>query len=317
MSAAGERARIAVMGAGAVGCHFGAMLARAGHDVTLIGRATHVEAMRAHGLRLVSADHDGAVPVRASIDPAAVAGADLVLFCVKSTDTDTAARQIAPHVGADAVLVSLQNGVDNAERLAAHVACEVVPAVVYIAVAMTEPGVVCHSGGGEVTLASGARSDEIARMLVDAGVRASVSDNALGALWAKLVANCAVNALSAIARRPYGQMAQEGGIWAVMREALDEASSVAAAAGVTLPGGVWESVERIVATMPEQFSSTAQDLMRGRPSEIDHLNGYVVRRGAELGVPTPVNRTLHALVKLLETGDAPAAAAGRPQPKNQ
>ncbi len=246
---------IAVMGAGAVGCYYGGMLARAGHEVTLIGRAQHVEAIRkAGGLRFEEKGFDAVVPLRAAEEATAVRGAKLVLFTVKSGDTESAGRALAPHLERDAVILSLQNGVDNAERLAGVLGRGVIPAV----------------------------------------------DNVIGALWAKLIVNCAYNAISAIAQLPYGRMVQVEGIPAVMQQVVDECLAVARAARITVPGDLLKAVPKIAETMPGQFSSTAQDLARGKPTEIEHLNGYVAKKGEAHGVPTPVNRTLLALVKLLE-----------------
>jgi 2-dehydropantoate 2-reductase len=132
-----------------------------------------------------------------------------------------------------------------------------------------------------------------------------VSDNVIGALWAKLVVNCAYNALSAITQLPYGRMVQGEGVPAVMRDVVDECLAVAGAVGVEVPRDLLQAVPRIAETMPGQFSSTAQDLARGKPTEIDHLNGFVVRKGDALGVPTPANRVLLALVKLLEERGSP------------
>ncbi|NLD54249.1 MAG: 2-dehydropantoate 2-reductase [Burkholderiaceae bacterium] len=290
----------AVMGAGAVGCYYGAMLARAGHAVTLIGRPQHVEAIRRDGLHLESDQFDGHVPANASTSADAVAGAELVLFCVKSTDTDAAAAAIAPHLGERSIVLSLQNGVDNAERLQAALRCEVIPAVVYVATEMSGPGRVKHLGRGELVIGRSPASERVAVQLRAAGVPVTVSDNVAGDLWTKLVVNCAYNALSAITRLPYGRMVQGEGIPGVMHDVVRECLAVAQAGGVTVPGDLARTVPEIARTMPGQYSSTAQDLMRGKPTEIDHLNGYVVRKGAQLGVSTPVNRALHSLVKLLE-----------------
>jgi 2-dehydropantoate 2-reductase len=144
--------RVAVVGAGAVGSFFGAALAQAGHPVTLIGRAAHVAAINRTGLRLERADRVEIVPIAASVDLSAVQGADLVLFCVKSTDTEAAADAMAPHLGADALVLSLQNGVENAATIARRVRQPVVPAVVYVATAMPEPGVVKHYGRGDLVI---------------------------------------------------------------------------------------------------------------------------------------------------------------------
>ena len=288
------------MGAGAVGCYYGAMLARAGHRVTLIGRPQHVEAVQRAGLRLQSHTFDEAVRLEASTAPDAVCDAELVLFSVKSNDTESAGKTIAPHLAADTAIVTLQNGVDNAERLANTLGREVTPAVVYVAVEMAGAGHVRHHGRGELVIGRGKRSDEIVAAFAAAGVPVEISSNVAGALWAKLIVNSAYNALSAIAQLPYGKLVQGAGVPEVMREVVDECLAVARASGVQVPGDMHETVRRIAQTMPAQFSSTAQDLARRKKTEIEHLNGFVVRKGEAHGVPTPVNRVLLALVKLRE-----------------
>ena len=294
-------AKIAVMGAGAVGCYYGGMLARAGHDVTLIGRPNHVDAIQRDGLLLDTQSFKEQVRLQASTEPSAVAGATLVLFCVKSTDTEGAAAAIRPHLLPGALVLSLQNGVDNAVRLqAALPAQEVAASVVYVATEMPGPGHVKHNGRGELVIAASPNSTEAAALLVAAGVPTDISSNVEGALWAKLILNCAYNALSAITQQPYGQLVQGEGVQDVIRDLVNECLAVAQADGITVPGDVWQAVERIAQTMPQQLSSTAQDLARGKRSEIDHLNGYVLRRGEVLGIATPVNRVMHTLVKLLE-----------------
>src|SRR5688572_6012142 len=290
--------KIAVMGAGAVGCYYGGMLGRAGHDVTLIGRQRHVDEVLRAGLLLQTRDFEARVRMNASTSAQGARGAELVLFCVKSTDTEAAGAELAPHLDARALVLSLQNGVDNAARLQALLKQRVAPAVVYVATEMAGPGHVKHHGRGELVVPPevGAWKDAFSR----AGVPLQISDNVIGALWAKLVVNCAYNALSAITQLPYGRLVQGEGVEAVMRDAVDECLAVARACGVTLPGDMHETVPGIARTMPSQYSSTAQDLASGKRTEIDHLNGYVVRKGLALGIPTPVNRALHTLVKLME-----------------
>ncbi|WP_208934881.1 ketopantoate reductase family protein [Paracidovorax avenae] len=297
--------RIAVMGAGAVGCYFGALLARAGHAVTLIGRPAHVEAIRANGLHLQTAALDDQVPMAADTDPAAVRGADVVMFCVKSTDTEDAARQIQPHLAPGALVLTLQNGVDNDERVRGVLgnAHPVAAAVVYVATEMAGPGHVRHHGRGELVIAPSPRSTTVAQQFSAAGIATEISDNVRGALWAKLVLNCAYNAISAIAQQPYGRLVQTPGVADVIADVVAECLAVAEADGVQIPGDVGAAVNRIAATMPGQMSSTAQDLARGKPSEIDHLNGYVVARGKAVGVGTPVNRALWVLVKVVEASE--------------
>jgi 2-dehydropantoate 2-reductase len=288
------------MGAGAVGCYYGAMLARAGHQVTLIGRAQHVEAVRRAGLRLQTNQFDECIKLESSTEPNATRGAGIVLFAVKSTDTEAAGKALSPNLAPDAAIVTLQNGVDNAERLAATLGREVIPAVVYVAVEMAGAGHVRHHGRGELLIGRGTGSEAIVAAFAAAGVPVEISDNVAGALWAKLVVNCAYNALSAITQLPYGRLVQGAGVPAIMDDVVDECLALARACGVQVPGDAHETVRRLAQTMPGQYSSTAQDLARKKKTEIDHLNGFVVRKGEALGVPTPVNRVLLALVKLRE-----------------
>ena len=297
-----DRLRIAVMGAGAVGCYFGALLARAGHAVTLIGRPAHVQAIQARGLRLQTATEDVHVPLAASTEASAVQGADAVLLCVKSTDTEDAARQMLPHLAPGALVLTLQNGVDNDERARAVLGPShpVAAAVVYVATAMEGPGHVRHHGRGELVIAPAPGSERVAQAFGAAGIPTQISDNVRGALWAKLVLNCAYNALSALTQQPYGWLAAQDGVDGVIGDLVDECLAVAKAGGVQIPGDIHAAVRGIAETMPGQRSSTAQDLARGRPTEIEHLNGYVARRGAALGVPTPVNRAMRVLVRLAE-----------------
>lgn len=310
---------IAVMGAGAVGCYYGALLARAGHAVTLIARSAHVQAIEQHqGLWLESSAFTGRVPLRASTQASAVAGAQYVLFCTKATDTESAGRSIAPHLAADAVVWSLQNGVDNAPRLAQVFTQQgqgqtVVPVVVYVAAAMAGPGHVRHLGRGELLVGPSAHHAPLMAALAGAGVSVEESANVTQALWAKLVLNCVYNPLSAITHLSYGPMLGSAGIASaqieqMVRDIVQECCAVAHASGITLPPDTLQKVLQLAATMPEQQSSTAQDLARGKRSEIDHLNGFIVREGQRLGVPTPANRLLHTLVRLQEQFPTAAAA---------
>jgi 2-dehydropantoate 2-reductase len=299
---------VAVMGAGAVGCYFGATLARAGVNVRLIGRPALVDAVERNGLRLESVGSVERIVVAATTDPAGVAGAGLVLFCVKSPATEAAARAIAPHLAPGAVVLGLQNGVDNFERLCAHIKGAVVPAVVYVAAEILAPGVVRHNGRGDLVIgappARRADADLIRRLaahLVGANIPTRITDNIEGELWWKLVLNCAYNAVSALGRSRYGPMTAMPEVRRVMTDAVREIMALAQAKGVRIAmADPIEATLRFSAGMPQAISSTAQDIAVGRPTEIDHLNGYVVRESEARGLPAPVNRTLYALVKLLE-----------------
>ena len=293
--------KIAVVGAGAVGCYYGGLLARAGFPVTLIGRAHHVAAIQAHGLRLQTQESDAFVALNASTDLAAVQDADLVLFCVKSADTEGVGAQIAPFLAPAAALLCLQNGVDNAQRLRLVLPQHHVSSVVvYVATEMAGPGHVRHHGRGELLLESQPAGSPALAVLKAAGITADVSDNVRGALWFKLILNCAYNAISAITQLPYGQMVPGVGVRDLMHDVVAECLQVAQADGVEIAGDVDAGIALIFNGMPHQLSSTAQDLARGKPSEIDYLNGTIVRLGQQHLIATPANRALWALVKLLE-----------------
>jgi len=301
---------VAVMGAGAVGCYFGAMLARAGAQVRLIGRPALVDAVSRDGLRFEGIDFKGRIALSATADAAGVAGAGLVLFSVKSPDTEAAALAIAPYLAPGAIVLDLQNGVDNCERLRARIANVVVPAVVYVAAEIPAPGVLRHNGRGDLVIgelgpcqSGDAMIANLAAYLSGANIPTRISDNVEGELWWKLILNCAYNAVSALGRSRYGPMLAMPEIRQVMSEAVREIIALAEAKGVriAMPDPV-EAVLRFGEYMPQAISSTAQDLERSRPTEIDYLNGYVVRECDSRGLPAPVNRTLHALVKLLEQG---------------
>ncbi len=306
MERAEQWPRTGVVGAGAVGGYFGGMLARAGAPVVMIGRKAFVDAVNAHGLIIDRPDGQLRIHANASTEMSAVRNCALILFCVKANNTSAVAQQMAPYVSPETTVVCLQNGVDNAERVRAIARVTAIPAAVYVAVSVPQPGHVKHLARGDLVIGPPSeKTAEIARLLQRAKIPCRVSENIEGELWAKLVCNCALNAISALGRARYGEMARDPNAKALMRRVVDEALAVARASGVVMPGigdtesGMAAAME-IATQMADAFSSTAQDLNRGRPTEIDALNGYIVRRGAELGVPTPVNHALFTLVKLAE-----------------
>lgn len=308
-----EWPRIGVFGAGAVGCYYGARLALAGAPVTLVGRGPHVQAMRAQGLVLHAGGQRRVAAVSADTEPAALAHAEVVLFCVKSRDTDTGGRALAPLLRPDAVLVSLQNGVDNPLRLRAAAGRDALAAAVYVACSMSAPGEVRHAGRGDLILgpvpgASGAsgpvEAQRVAALFERAGVPCPVVPDARPALWEKLVMNCVFNALSALGRSRYARLVADAGARALMAEVVAECVAVAGSEGVPLPPAeqlVADAI-RLGTAMSGATSSMAQDLAAGRPTEIDALNGLVVRLGEAAGVPVPVNRALSTLVRLAQAG---------------
>jgi 2-dehydropantoate 2-reductase len=298
--------KIAVVGAGAVGGYFGGLLARAGAPVVMIGRETFVEAVKKNGLFLDTLQFQQSVQVEASTELNAVLGAEVVLFCVKTTDNTATARALAPLLAPGAVVLSMQNGVDNVEQIRAAAQIEALPTVVYVAASVPEPGRVKHVGRGDLVVGpENVMTKRIAALFSRANVPCRISDNIQGELWTKLVWNCALNAISALGRAKYGQIAASADAWKVVEGAVYEVLAVARAARIHPPGledpkAAIAGALKVATQMSEALSSTGQDLNRGKRTEIDSLNGYVSRRGAELGVPTPVNQALYALVKLAE-----------------
>jgi 2-dehydropantoate 2-reductase len=297
---------IAVVGAGAVGGYFGGLLARAGAPVVMVGRPAFVEAVKKDGLFLDTLHFQETVRVEASTDLGAIRGAEIVLFCVKTTDNAATARAIAPLLAPNALVLSFQNGVDNVEQIRGAAAIEALPTVVYVAASVPEPGQVKHVGRGDLVFGpKNEKTERAASLFSRAHVPCRISDNILGELWTKLIWNCALNAVSALGRAKYGQIAASTDAGKVVETVVHEVLAVARAADIHPPGledpkAAIAGAVKIATQMAEALSSTAQDLIRGKRTEIDSLNGYISRRGAELGVPTPVNHALYALVKLAE-----------------
>jgi 2-dehydropantoate 2-reductase len=299
--------RIAVVGAGAVGGYFGGMLARAGAHVVMIGRAPFVEAVKANGLLLDTLHFSESVQIEASTDIEAARGAHVVLFCVKTTDTLATACSMSPLLPPEAIVVSMQNGVDNAEQIRAAAGIDALGAVVYVAASVPKPGVIKHVGRGDLVIGPrNARTEQVAALFERASVPCRISDNIEGELWVKLTWNCALNAISALSRAKYGQIAASEDARQVVADIVREVLAVARASHVRPPGLEDPKVAsvgayKVAQQMSEALSSTAQDLLRGKPTEIDSLNGYIARRGVALSVPTPVNHALFLLVKLAES----------------
>jgi 2-dehydropantoate 2-reductase len=308
--------RVAVVGAGAVGGYFGGILARAGAPVIMIGRAAFVAAVKKNGLFLDTMQFKESVRVEASTELKDVRGAEIVLFCVKTTDNAATASGLQPLLAPGTLVVSMQNGVDNAEQIRAASGMDALSAVVYVAASVPEPGRVKHVGRGDLVVGPrNAHSERFAALFEDAHVGCRISDNIAGELWTKLTWNCALNAVSALGRAKYGQIAASPDARKLVETAVYEVLAVAKAANVHPPGFEDPQVAiagsfKIATQMAEALSSTAQDMNRGKRTEIDSLNGYISRRGLELGVPTPVNHALYTLVKLAEaTGISSLASA--------
>ena len=299
--------KTAVVGAGAVGGYFGGMLVRAGAPATFIGRPAFVEAVQKDGLFLDTTQFQERIPASASADLSAARDAEIVLFCVKTTDTRTTAKELASLVAPNAILVSKQNGVDNAEQIHAASGLNALAAVVYVAASVPAPGTVKHVGRGDLVLGpENPSTRRVAEIFLRANVPCRISENIAGELWTKLVWNCALNALSALGKVTYGEIIASPDARQLLEGTVYEVLAVAKAAGIQPPGledpkvafaGAYKIAEQMSATR----SSTSQDMMRGKRTEIDSLNGFIARKGRELGVPTPLNHALFTLVKLAES----------------
>lgn len=308
---------VAVVGFGGVGAYYGGMLARAGAPVTVLGRpgsrSAHLEAVAREGLRMRTLTFEETVRVAVAGDPSALRGAELILFCVKSVDTTAAAAGIAGHLAPGALVLDLQNGFDNPLKLR-EAGIDPIPAVVYVASAVERPGELVHRGRGDLVIGHRDRTGDVARAaawLEAAGIPCRVSDNVEAELWLKLILNSMANATSALTGATYRTLAEFGPAWEVARDVAREGVEVARRDGYVLDAGkVITLGVRVCRDVGAATSSTQQDLAAGRPTEIDSLNGYIARRGKELGVPTPVNRALWALVRLREKTEG-IAAPGR------
>jgi 2-dehydropantoate 2-reductase len=273
----------------------------------MIGRPSFVEAVQHSGLFLDTVQFQETVHAQASTELSAAADADVVLFCVKTKDTAAVSRQLAAILPARAVVVSLQNGVNNAEEIRAASGIDALPAVVYVAASVPAPGRVKHLGRGDLVVGPrNKRTEMVATLFASAQVPCRISDNIDGELWTKLIWNCALNAISALGRVTYGEIIASTDAKLVIETVVYETLQVARAKAIHPPGledprAALAGSFKIAEQMSGTRSSTAQDLARSKQTEIDSLNGYVARAGAQLGVPTPVNHALYTLVKLYES----------------
>ena len=297
--------KVAVVGAGGVGGYFGGRLALAGADVHLVARGPHLNTLRERGLRVVSVRGDFSVSPRATDDPGVIGPCDVVLFCVKSYDTEQAAERLPPLVNGETAVLSLQNGVDNVEKIAAVVGeRHVMGGAAFIFAAIAEPGVIADSGGpGSVVFGEldGSRSPRAVRLLAlfeRAGVGAELVADIRTRLWDKYAFICAQAGLTATTRLPIGEIRGTPETWAAFKRLAGEVVALAAAEGVRLPDDVVERISAFAhALEPSGFSSLYHDLTNGRRMELEALHGHVARRSRRHGLEAPVSDVVYALLK--------------------
>ncbi len=296
-----------------MGSLFGGYLQAGGNEVWLVDTsAGHIDAIATHGLRITEPDgQERIVRPRATTDPRSVGPCDLVLVFVKSYHTRQAAASLAPLLGAETVVLTLQNGLGNVDALAEEVPrSHIMAGTTGQGANVLAAGHIHHAGAGETLIGEldGAPTPRLRRLveaLSDAGLHASASDNVQGALWAKLLVNIAINPLTAILRVRNGRLLEVPEAVGIMREAVNEGLAVAGRAGVRIPlEDPWAHVQDVARRTANNRSSMLQDVEMGRRTEIDVINGAIVREGSHLGVATPVNLALLRLVKCLEQTDS-------------
>jgi 2-dehydropantoate 2-reductase len=306
--------RIVVMGAGGVGGYFGAQYARAGHDVAFVARGRHLAALRVRGLTVESdVGPVQAMRVVATDDPAALAPADVVMFCVKLWDVESAARQIEPLLAAGGIVVPFQNGVESHEVLMRVLGAQrVAGGVAQIAVVIREPGVIAHAGAMaklKVGAFPGGRRDAVGEFAAAgraAGIDVELVDDIHRALWEKFVFLAAMSGATALARQPIGVVRADADLRAALAASMRETVAVAAAQGVVFDAGFVDRQMAFVDGLPGGMrSSLLNDLAAGNRLEAPWLAGAVARLAAAAGLPAPVNATIYAAFKPYLNG-APA-----------
>jgi 2-dehydropantoate 2-reductase len=298
--------RIAVVGAGGVGGGFGAALAKAGADVTFIARGAHLAAMKSQGLRVQGPRGEThLVPTQASDDPAAIGTVDVVLFCVKLWDVESAGEHIKPLIGPGTAVIPLQNGIDAAERLIPILGeGAVMGGVAQISASITAPGVIQQVGTfmrmifGELDGTRSQRGEDFLALCLKAGFDATLSEQVITDLWMKFILLAANAGMTALARQPIGRLRDDPDIRPIFLAAFQETINVGRAKGIALPADALEKILDFIGHAPPAMkASMALDLDRGNRLELPWLNGKVAELGRALGVPTPTHSMIYAMLK--------------------
>jgi 2-dehydropantoate 2-reductase len=298
--------RIAVVGAGGVGGGFGAALAKAGADVTFLARGAHLAAMKSAGLKVQGPRGDThLVPTQATDDPAAIGTVDIVLFCVKLWDVESAGERIKPLIGPGTAVIPLQNGIDAAERLIPILGTgAVMGGVAQISASITAPGVITQVGTfmrmifGELDGSRSKRAEDFLALCGKAGFDATLSEQILTDLWMKFIQLASNAGLMSLARQPIGQLRDDPDLRPIFMAAYREVLDVGRAKGIALPADAVERILDVTAHMPPAMkASMALDLDRGNRLEVPWLSGKVAELGRQLGVPTPTHGMMYAMLK--------------------
>lgn len=290
--------KIAIFGSGGVGGYFGGRLAASGQDVTFLARGAHLLALQQHGLRITSPLGDAHVAkVQATDRPQAIGPVDVVLLTTKLYDTDAAAATLAPLIGPNTVVITLQNGVDAVDMVAAHVGRQhVAGGVAYIVAVIQEPGHIRHTTAQQLVFGEmdGRRSDRLVafeQACIKAGFQAKASENIQADLWTKFVRLATWSGMTSVTRSPMGVVRETPETFDMMMAAIEEVIAVGVAKGIAFPSDLREGTMGLIRNFPASSkSSMLEDLERGRRLELPWLSGAVVRLGREAGVPTPIHQ---------------------------
>ena len=298
--------RIAVIGTGGVGGGFGAALAKAGGDVTFLARGAHLAAMRAHGLR-VEGDRGNTLihPVQATDDPAAIGVVDVVLFCVKLWDVETAGAAIRGMVGPDTAVIPLQNGIDAAARLTPILGAKaLMGGTVGISATIGAPGLIAQVGTmmqmsfGELDGSPSPRGERLLALAQKAGFDVTLTPTIETSIWIKFIMLTGVSGVTALTRLPLGKLRDDPDVFGLFESTMRETEALGRAKGVKgLEGAADKHLAGLRKSPPTVMASMAHDLIRGNRIELPWLAGRVVSLGKELNVPTPANAFIHAALK--------------------
>lgn len=294
------------MGSGAVGGYFGAKLAAAGNEVAFIARGRHLAALQKHGLQVKSANGDLEVrQAQFSETAEGVGPVELVLFCVKSYDTESGATAIAPLVSARTLILSLQNGIDNPEKLArAFGRSKVLPAAVYVGAQLTAPGVITHSTGGKIIFGemdgATATASALAPILTAAGIPNEVSAEIRRVQWTKLLWNASFCAISCLTRAHTQEIVESAELTKLALECMNEVRAAAASVNIDLPEKLCADAIEFSKTLGDFKPSMLQDLEAHKPLEYEAFNGHIVKLLNARGTGAPLNRTFHSALKFLD-----------------
>jgi len=301
-----EKVHVAVMGAGAVGGYFGARLAASGNEVSFIARGKHLEAMRADGLKVKSIQGDLHIRSRFTSEPKEIGPVDLILFCVKSYGTEGAVKELAPLVGKETVILSLQNGVDNPDRIAGVWGkSHTLAGVVYIAAQLPSPGTIKHSAGGRIVFGEldggvGEKTKKIHQVFAAAQLPCAISTEIRKVMWGKLVWNAPFCAIACLTRATAQEIVESESLKKLAIDCMEEVREAGRCQGVELEPSAIEEALKLSRNLGDFKPSMLQDLEAGKPLEHEAFNGIVVKLLSRAGKEAPINRIFYAALQFFD-----------------